>query len=87
MPLDIYSGLLFILIQVGKGNSAEYYLETIKFLSHVENFAAMNTGNMILHQYIITKYTYLIVKYVKYSDSDPFKPLQIQVGIEYFSST
>ena len=42
---------------------------------------------MLLHQYIITIHPSLVVDYVEYSDADPFKPLQIQVTIKYFTNT
>ena len=65
MALDLDDGFKYILVKVGNGTDAAYSLETIKLLAHADTCVVMNTGNMLLHQYIITKYPSLVVYYVK----------------------
>ena len=52
----------------------------------MDTCAAMNTGNILLNQYIITKYPSLVDDYVEYSDADPLDPLNLQVAIEDFDN-
>ena len=51
MRLDLYHGFPGIVIRIGKTNN----YDTISFLAHVDTYAVMNMGNILLYKYIMTK--------------------------------
>ena len=86
MLLAIDNQITGILIKVWKVPAAADYLEIIKLLADMDNYTERNTENMLLHQYIMTKKTSLVVTYIEYSYFDLFEPLQIQVAIKGFTN-
>ena len=52
IPLDLDNGIPCVALRIGKTNNDD----TITFLSHVDTCAAMNTGNLLFHKYIMTKH-------------------------------
>ena len=58
-----------------------------KFPSLVESCAAKNIENIEIHQWIITKFPEIFAEYIKYDDTNPFQPLQLQVAIHDFDAT
>ena len=76
MPLDIDNGLPGILLRLGIDASSDTC-----FLCHVDSCAAMNTGNLLLHQFIITNHPSVVAEYIQYDDSDPFDPIQLQCAV------
>ena len=77
MPLDLDNGLPGILLRLGITAASE-----ICFLCHVDSCAAMNTGNLLLHQYIITQHPSIVAEYIQYDDKDPFDPIKLQCAVD-----
>jgi hypothetical protein len=71
MPLDIDNGLPGIEINFG----------SIVFLCHADSCAAMNTGNKLLHQWIVSTYPDIVVAYEEFNDPNPFEPLGLQCAV------
>ena len=47
----------------------------------------MNTGNLLLHQFIITRHPYIVAEYIQYDDSNPFNPIQLQCAVNDLDKT
>ena len=77
MPLDLDNGLPGILVRVGLEQESD-----MCFMCHVDSCAAMNTGNLLLHQYLITQHPHLVAEYIQYDDSHPFEPIQLQCAVD-----
>lgn len=77
MPLDLDNGLPGVLLRLGLAEG-----ENVCFMCHVDSCAAMNTGNLLLHQYVITQHPHLVAEYVQYDDSHPFEPIQLQCAVD-----
>ena len=77
MPLDLDNGLPGILLRVGKDHST-----STCFLCHVDSCAAMNTGNLLLHQYIMTTYPETVAEYIQYNDKEPFEPIRLECAVQ-----
>ena len=75
--LDLDNGLPGIVLRFGKTNNDD----TISFLAHVDTCATMNTGNVLLHKYIMTKHPSLVAEFIQYDDADPFDPLTFQCAV------
>ena len=73
MPLDLDNGLLGISIR---------FVENIAFLTHVDTCAAMNTGNLLVHQWIISNYPSIVIDYCEHDDANPFEPISLKCAIE-----
>ena len=80
MPLALDNNLLGITFQIS--NLHNLPSESQNFLALVESCAAMNIGNIYIHQWIITKLPETIAEYIKYVDTKPSQPLQLQVDIQ-----
>ena len=76
MPLDIDNGLPGILLRLGADDKSDTC-----FLCHIDSCAAMNTGNLLLHQFIITNHPNIVAEYIQYDDSEPFDPIQLQCAV------
>ena len=61
MPLDLDNGLPGFLVHFGTCDDNK-----ISMLCHVDTCAAMNTGNLLFHQWIITTYPDVIAEYVQF---------------------
>lgn len=77
MPLKIDNGLPGVVLRVGKKDGKE-----VSFLCHVDTCAAMNTGNLRLHQYIITRNPELVQEYIQHDDAEPFEPIKLLCAVE-----
>ena len=77
MPLDLDNGLPGILVRLGHAPGSD-----ICFLCHVDSCAAMNTGNLLLHQYIITQHPTIVAEYIQYDDKNPFDPIKLQCAVD-----
>ena len=82
MPLDLDNGLPGILLRLGRDARSETC-----FLCHVDSCAAMNTGNLLLHQYIITNHPEIVAEYIQYDDVEPFDPIQLQCAVTESTDT
>ena len=77
MPLTVDNKLPGCLLRFGK--TAE---EEVSFICHVDTCAAMSTGNLGLHQWLITKYPALVAEYIQYDDASPFEPIRLAVALK-----
>ena len=73
MPLDLDNGLPGIAIR---------FTNDIFFLNHVDTCAAMNTGNLLVHQWIISNHPSIVAEYCQFDDSNPFEPISLKCAIE-----
>jgi len=64
MPLYIDNDLPAINLRFGHSDKIMY------FLYHLDSYAAMNTGNLHLHQYLITTYPDVAKEYVLNNDEN-----------------
>ena len=72
ISLDVDNGLPGIELWFGKSSSTE-----IGLLCHLHSCAAMNIGNLRVHQWLMTTYPHFLSEYIQYSDSTSFQPLQL----------
>ena len=49
---------------------------------HVDTCVTMNTGNLNVHQWLITQYPHIVAEYLQYDDAETFEPLTILVVIK-----
>ena len=84
MPLDLDNGLPAIEIRFGLTSTTETC-----FACHVDSCAAMNTGNLLLHEWIMTTYPEIVCSYEQFDDENPFEPLRLAcaVSIEDVTAT
>ena len=82
MPLDLSNKLPGIVFQVGPSSD-----KSVGFLCHIDTCAAMNTGNLKMHQYVMTEYPELVLNYSRYDDRDPFLPIELQCALSEENST
>ena len=47
----------------------------------------MNTGNLLVHQWIMTAHPELVVDFIMYNDSNPFQPVQLLCALKNEDST
>ena len=76
MPLDLSNKLPGIVFQVGPPSK-----KSVGFLCHLDTCAAMNTGNLKMHQYIMTEHPELVIDYSRYDDRNPFVPIELQCAL------
>ena len=76
IPLAVNNKLPAIAIRFGSNNDDE-----VQFLCHIDSCAGMNTGNLLLHQWIITNHPDIVESYEEYNDAKPFVPLRLDVAI------
>ena len=84
MPLDLDNGLPAIEVRFGSNSNDETC-----FLCHVDSCAAMNTGNLLMHEWIMTTNPGIVCSYEKFDDENPFEPLSLAcaVSIEDITAT
>ena len=78
MPLEIENnlpGMIMSFLDKPSGSNTT-------FLLNVDSCAALNVGNLLVHQYIITKYPELVDSYEEYSDENPFQPVLLDCAVE-----
>ena len=66
MTLDIDNSIPGILLGIGQTSSSI----SPKFIAHIDTCASMNTGNLLLHQWIITKYPACVAEYTQFYDKN-----------------
>ena len=82
MPIEVDNGLPGIELWFGREETDE-----IGLLCHMDTCAAMNTGNLAVHQWLITTQPHLVAEYIQFDDSRPFEPLQLHCAVEDLSKT
>ena len=77
MPLLVDNGLPSISLRFGTSDDNE-----INFRCHLDLCAGMNTGNMLLHMWLITEYPHdAVVSFEKSYDRNAFVPLGLDTVI------
>ena len=76
MPLALDNGLPAAVLRFGTSVEDE-----IPFSCHLDSCAAMNTGNLHLHQWIITQHPHLVESYEQYDDEHPFRPITLDCAV------
>jgi len=82
MPLDVDNGLPGIELWFGTCQKDE-----LCFICHMDTCAAMNTGNLTVHKWLMTKYPHLVAEYIQFDDSRPFEPLKLHCAVEDLVAT
>ena len=54
----------------------------MNFNVHIDSCARLNLGNLRLHQWVITKYPYIVKHYLEFGDKDNFEPLALNCAVE-----
>ena len=76
MPLSLDNNLPAATLRFGKNNDNE-----VAFSCHLDSCAAMNTGNKLLHMWIMTTYPDIVVSYEQYNDENPFRPITLDCAV------
>ena len=42
----------------------------------------MSTGNLQLHEWIMTAYPEIVAEYIQYDDNNPFEPIQLSCAVQ-----
>ena len=79
IPLGVYYSLRGGNVHFENSDNSE-----ISILFHIDNCALMSTVNMLLHEWIVIKYPYLIANYFQYGDKEPPKPFKKLCDVSYF---
>ena len=77
IPLNVSNGLPTIDLWFGSDNESE-----VGFMCYIDTCAAMNTGNLNIHQWLINQYPYMVAEYIQYDDVNTFEPLKLIVTIK-----
>ena len=76
MPLSLDNGLPSVTLRFGTSDNDE-----ILFSCHLDTCAAMNTGNMLLHMWLMTKFPQIVVSFERCNDPTPFQPISLDCAI------
>ena len=82
MPLDVDNGLPGI--ELWFGNNAD---NEMGFLCHMDTCAAMNTGNLAVHQWLMSTHPHLVAEYIQFDDITPFEPLRLHCAVADLAKT
>ena len=82
VPLDMDNGFPGIELWFGKCERSE-----VGLMCHLDSCAVMNTGNMYVHQWLMTTHPLIVAEYIQYDDSKPFQPLQLQCAVNSLNAT
>ena len=77
IPLDVNDGLPGIDLWFGNNEQDE-----VGFICHMDTCAAINTGNLTVHQWLMMSYPHLVAEYITFDDHWPFKPLQLHCAVD-----
>ena len=77
IPSDLDNGPLGFVIRIEKKHNDD----TISFLAHIDTCDAMNTGNLLLNKYIMTKNPSLVAEFIQYDDIYYFDPIILQYAV------
>ena len=81
MPLDLDNGLPGIVIRFDSNPKHTLSEEPPTWLCHLDSCAGMNTGNLAIHQYIITQHPSIVAEYIQFDDANPFDPIRLECAI------
>ena len=57
------------------------------FLCHMNTCAAMNIGNLGVHQWLVSTHPHLVTEYIQFNDLDPFEPLRLHCAVADLNRT
>ena len=77
IPLDVANFLPGIELWFGT-----YVNHKIRCMCHMDTRTAMNTGNLLVHQWLITTNPSLIAEYIQFDYARPFEPLQFRCTVK-----
>ena len=78
MPLTVENNLPLInILFVSTQNHSE-----IIFASQIDSCAAMNVGNLKIHQWVITKHPEMVSRYIQCNDEKPFDTIALNCAVE-----
>ena len=77
IPLDVYNALPGIELWFGTSSENE-----VRYMCHMDTCVAMNTGNLLIHQWNLTSHPHLVAEFIQYDDRDPFDPLKFHCAVE-----
>ena len=73
MPLETDSRLPAIVFRLGTCDESE-----VPVTFNLDTCAGMNVGNLLVHQYLITKFPDCVHSYEEYNDENPFNPIALE---------
>ena len=76
MPFDVDNGLPGDDLWFGTKKEDE-----VCFAYYLASYVTMNTGNLRVHQWLMTQHPTLVAEYIQYDDVHPFQPLQLQCTV------
>ena len=76
MPLLLDNGFPAAVLRFGATSEDE-----ILFACHLDSCAAMNTGSLHLHQWIMKKYPHLVESFEQFNDHPPFRPITLDCAV------
>ena len=82
MPIDVDNGPPSIGLWFGREEANE-----VGLLCHMDTCTAMNTGNLAVHQWLITTQPHLVAEYIQFDDRWPLEPLKLHWSAENLSQT
>ena len=77
MPLDVDNGFPGIEVCFGISSENEF-----GYMCHIDTCAAMNTGDLLVHQWLMTIHPHFVTEFIHYDDRKPFEPLQLHCAVE-----
>jgi hypothetical protein len=81
MPLDLDNGLPGIVLRFDSKPTEPTENKPPAWLCHLDSCAGMNTGNLAIHQYIITKHPSIVAEYIQFDDANPFDPIRLKCAV------
>jgi len=76
MPLDLDNGLPAIEMKFGMTD-----IDELCFLCHVDSCAAINIGNLRVHEYIMTEHPEIVRSYEQFEHENLFEPLSLACAV------
>ena len=76
MPLSLDDDLPAVVLRFGTSSDNE-----VPFACHLDTCAAMNTGSLHLHQWIITNNMHIVDSYEQYDNDNPFNPITLDYAV------
>ena len=52
----------------------------------MDTCVTINTGNLMLHKWLVTQNPELVTEYIQFADTYPFDPIQVHCALEYLAT-
>ena len=76
IPLKVDNNMPAIELRFGTSTT-----DGVQFLCHLDTCGGMNTGSLLLHQWLMTNHPSIVHKYEEYRDPEPFEPLSLDGAV------